>query len=99
MMGDNRGDSQDSRFWGPVPRSWIIGGAFATYWPVLAASACSRRSLAPGSIRRCAAGSVVAALDDPSPSSPLLLCLVVPDPESPAGIATPPYPAPNVVAF
>jgi len=34
MMGDNRGDSQDSRFWGPVPRSWIIGGAFATYWPV-----------------------------------------------------------------
>ena len=34
MMGDNRGMSDDSRFWGPVPRSWIIGGAFATYWPV-----------------------------------------------------------------
>jgi signal peptidase I len=33
MMGDNRGSSDDSRFWGPVPRSWIIGGAFATYWP------------------------------------------------------------------
>lgn len=33
MMGDNRGDSDDSRFWGPVPRGWIIGGAFATYWP------------------------------------------------------------------
>ncbi|HUB75775.1 MAG TPA: signal peptidase I, partial [Solirubrobacteraceae bacterium] len=33
MMGDNRGDSDDSRFWGPVPRSWIIGEAFATYWP------------------------------------------------------------------
>ena len=33
MMGDNRGDSDDSRFWGPVPTSWIIGGAFATYWP------------------------------------------------------------------
>ncbi len=33
MMGDNRGDSDDSRFWGPVPRDWIIGGAFATYWP------------------------------------------------------------------
>ncbi len=33
MMGDNRGESDDSRFWGPVPKSWIIGGAFATYWP------------------------------------------------------------------
>ena len=33
MMGDNRGDSDDSRFWGPVPRKWIIGDAFATYWP------------------------------------------------------------------
>jgi signal peptidase I len=34
MMGDNRGASDDSRFWGPVPDEWIIGGAFATYWPV-----------------------------------------------------------------
>jgi len=33
MMGDNRGASDDSRFWGPVPRKWIIGNAFATYWP------------------------------------------------------------------
>ena len=33
MMGDNRGRSADSRIWGPVPREWIIGGAFATYWP------------------------------------------------------------------
>jgi signal peptidase I len=33
MMGDNRGASDDSRFWGPVPRKWVIGGAFATYWP------------------------------------------------------------------
>ena len=33
MMGDNRGQSDDSRFWGPVPRDWIIGPAFATYWP------------------------------------------------------------------
>ena len=34
MMGDNRGASDDSRFWGPVPTGWIIGGAFATYWPL-----------------------------------------------------------------
>ncbi|MCW3062892.1 MAG: signal peptidase [Solirubrobacterales bacterium] len=33
MMGDNRGRSDDSRFWGPVPKRWIIGGAFFTYWP------------------------------------------------------------------
>jgi signal peptidase I len=33
MMGDNRGESDDSRFWGPVPKKWIIGAAFFTYWP------------------------------------------------------------------
>ncbi|MGH2761897.1 MAG: signal peptidase I [Thermoleophilaceae bacterium] len=34
MMGDNRGASADSREWGPVPKDWIIGQAFATYWPI-----------------------------------------------------------------
>ena len=34
MMGDNRGASDDSRYWGPVPRDWLIGEAFATYWPI-----------------------------------------------------------------
>ncbi len=33
LMGDNRGDSDDSRFWGPIPEAWLIGEAFATYWP------------------------------------------------------------------
>ncbi len=34
MMGDNRGISDDSRFWGPVPQRWIVGTAFFTYWPL-----------------------------------------------------------------
>ena len=33
MMGDNRGESDDSRQWGPVPEDWMIGKAFVTYWP------------------------------------------------------------------
>ncbi len=33
MMGDNRGQSDDSRFWGPIPESWIVGDAFFSYWP------------------------------------------------------------------
>ena len=33
MVGENRGGSDDSRYWGPVPISWVIGDAIATYWP------------------------------------------------------------------
>jgi signal peptidase I len=33
LMGDNRGQSDDSRFWGPVPKRWVIGTTIATYWP------------------------------------------------------------------
>ena len=34
MMGDNRADSDDSRDWGVLPRSFMIGEAFSTYWPL-----------------------------------------------------------------
>lgn len=33
FMGDNRAASCDSRTWGTVPRSALIGPVFATYWP------------------------------------------------------------------
>lgn len=31
-MGDNRDNSQDSRFWGSVPRDYILGRALVIYW-------------------------------------------------------------------
>jgi signal peptidase I len=33
MMGDNRSESCDSRQWGSVPQSDLIGTVFFTYWP------------------------------------------------------------------
>lgn len=34
LMGDNRPQSKDSRFFGPVALSAVHGRAFLTYWPV-----------------------------------------------------------------
>lgn len=33
MMGDNRGESADSRVWGPISRDWIVGRTIGTFWP------------------------------------------------------------------
>jgi signal peptidase I len=32
-MGDNRGNSQDSRYLGPVDQDKIVGKAFVIIWP------------------------------------------------------------------
>ncbi len=34
VMGDNRTDSEDSRYFGPIPKSLIVGRAMAVVWPL-----------------------------------------------------------------
>jgi signal peptidase I len=34
VMGDNRNNSGDSRFFGPIDRKAVIGCAFVVYWPI-----------------------------------------------------------------
>jgi signal peptidase I len=33
-MGDNRDNSEDSRYWGPVPRNAVVGRALFVYWSI-----------------------------------------------------------------
>lgn len=34
MLGDNRGNSQDSRFWGFLPKDRFVGRAVFLFWPL-----------------------------------------------------------------
>jgi signal peptidase I len=34
VMGDNRPNSSDSRYWGPITKSEITGRAWIIYWPI-----------------------------------------------------------------
>jgi signal peptidase I len=47
MMGDNRDDSQDSRFWGFLPQSYVKGRALLIYWSFDTPEDGSRGGFAP----------------------------------------------------
>lgn len=48
-MGDNRDNSFDSRFWGPVPEDYIIGKPWRIYWSY---DSTSEEYLTPGIIHK-----------------------------------------------
>ena len=56
MMGDNRGDSQDSRYWGALPMEYVKGRAFVMYWSYESESEFYRDVGVGATLRRLTAG-------------------------------------------
>jgi len=51
VMGDNRGNSRDSRVFGPIQLSSIVGRAWLIYWPVANLGLVPRPAYASGDAR------------------------------------------------
>ena len=52
VMGDNRDNSQDSRYWGFLPRSYVKGQALMVYWSYDARQQASQGSGVGATLRR-----------------------------------------------
>ncbi len=52
MMGDNRDNSQDSRYWGPLPHAYLKGRAMVVYWSYDAAQPVLREPGPAAGLRR-----------------------------------------------
>jgi len=56
MMGDNRDNSQDSRYWGFLPREYIKGKALLVYWSFDTSGEPSGADGVAGAVERIASG-------------------------------------------